>query len=146
MPHINQEKIVPHTASEMYALVDDIKAYPLFLPWCEKTEEHFRDEDSAKASITINAAGMSKTFSTHNLLQKNKMIEIRLLDGPFSHLEGFWRFDANDEGGCKVSFDLEFEFSNKIIGMVAGPFFYQATSTMLEAFCSRAEKMTQNAC
>lgn len=138
MTTINQVKIVPYSAEEMYALVDDIKAYKTFLPWCDNSEEHYRDEDSVKASITVNAAGMTKTFSTHNLLQKNKMIEIRLLDGPFSHLEGFWRFDMTDEG-CRIAFDLAFEFSNKLLGMMAGPFFYQATSTMLDSFCDQAK-------
>lgn len=138
MPTISQVKTVPYSTADMYALVDNIEAYKTFLPWCEDSEEHYRDEDSVKASITVNAAGMSKSFSTHNLLQKNKMIEIRLLDGPFSHLEGFWRFDEADEG-CRIAFDLEFEFSNKLLGMMAGPFFYQATSTMLDAFCERAK-------
>lgn len=141
MATIRQTKVVPYQAKQMYALVDDIKTYKDFLPWCEASEEHYRDADSVKASITIKAAGIEKSFSTHNLVQTNKMIEIRLLDGPFSHLEGFWRFDETDNGQCKVSFDLEFEFSNKIVGMMAGPFFYQATSTMLEAFCKRAEEI-----
>lgn len=143
MAIISQVKVVSYTPSEMYALVDDIEAYKSFLPWCDNSEEHHRDEDSVKASITINAGGMTKTFSTHNLLQKNKMIEIRLLDGPFSHLEGFWRFDE-DPKGCKIAFDLEFEFSNKLLGMIAGPFFHQATSSMLDAFCKRAEELLRH--
>ncbi len=68
------------------------------------------------------------------------MIEIRLVDGPFSHLEGFWRFDEVPEG-CKVSFDLEFEFAGRMFSMLLGPVFEQVTDKMVDAFCDRAEML-----
>jgi ribosome-associated toxin RatA of RatAB toxin-antitoxin module len=88
----------------------------------------------------IAAAGMSKSFTTRNLHQINKMIEIRLVDGPFSHLEGFWRFDEVEEGS-KISFDLEFEFAGKMLSMLLGPVFEQVTDKMVDAFCARAETL-----
>jgi ribosome-associated toxin RatA of RatAB toxin-antitoxin module len=141
MPNISQRETVPYSVSDMFTLIDNVKEYQSFLPWCDKSDELYRDIDEVKATLTIGAAGIQKSFSTHNLLQTNKMIEIRLLDGPFSHLEGFWRFDEQDGGGCKVSFDLEYEFSNSLIGMMAGPLFHQATSSMLKAFLEQAEKL-----
>ena len=63
---------------------------------------------------------------------------MRLLEGPFHHLEGFWRFNALDDRGCKVSLDLEFEFSNIIIKLTVGPVFDQIANTLVDAFCERA--------
>jgi|SRR3972149_7336432 len=138
MSLISKNALVPYTAAEMYSLVDDIAAYPSFLPWCKDAKVLSRNEDEVSATIEMAKSGVHKSFTTFNRLQHNKMIEMRLLEGPFHHLEGFWRFDALDDRGCKVSLDLEFEFSNKIIRLTVGPVFDQVANTLVDAFCGRA--------
>jgi len=138
MPVINKSALVPYTALEMYKLVDDIEAYPAFLPWCGGSEVIERDEDEVKASILLSRSGMKKTFTTLNRLQHGKMIEMRLVEGPFRHLEGFWRFETLSDTASKIMFDIEFEFSNKLLAMTVGPVFSQITNTMVDAFTTRA--------
>lgn len=138
MPIINKSALVPYTAVEMYTLVDDIEAYPDFLPWCGGTKELERNEDEVKASILLSRSGIKKTFTTLNRLQHGKMIEMRLVEGPFRHLEGFWRFESLGESASKIMFDIEFEFSNKLLSMTVGPVFSQITNTMVDAFSTRA--------
>jgi len=138
MPVINKSALVPYTALEMYQLVDDIEAYPAFLPWCGGSEVIERDEDEVKASILLSRSGMKKTFTTLNRLQHGKMIEMRLVEGPFRHLEGFWRFETLSDTASKIMFDIEFEFSNKLLAMTVGPVFSQITNTMVDAFTTRA--------
>ncbi len=138
MPNVKRSRTVTYSCEQMYALVNDVDNYHKFLPYCVGSNVHHRDEDEVQATLLIGAGGMSKSFTTRNRLQVNKMIEIRLVDGPFSHLEGFWRFDEED-GGCKISFDLEFEFAGKIFSMLLGPVFDQVTDKMVDAFCDRAE-------
>ena len=127
MPVVSKSALVPSTTAQMYALVDDIPAYPDFLPWCRSTHVWHRDEDEVRASIEMARGGIHKTFTTCNRLQKDKMIEVRLVDGPFQHLEGFWRFDALNEESCKVSLDMEYEFSNTLLKITVGPVFNQIT-------------------
>lgn len=141
MASINRSALVPFSAEQMYLLVDDIEHYGEFLPWCSDSDVLSRDEDEVRASLTISKAGFNKSFATCNRLQKNKMIEMRLLDGPFKHLEGFWRFDALAEDACKVSLDLEFEFSSKLVGMTFGPVFGQIANTLVDAFMNRAKQV-----
>jgi len=138
MPVINKSALVPYSAQEMYALVDNINAYPEFLPWCGASQEIERNEDEVKASIQLSRSGINKTFTTLNRLQKGKMIEMRLVEGPFHHLEGFWRFEVLSETASKIMFDIEFEFSNKLLAMTVGPVFSQVTSTIVDAFTKRA--------
>ena len=38
MKKISRSAIVEHSAAELYALVEDIEAYPKFLPWCRETQ------------------------------------------------------------------------------------------------------------
>lgn len=138
MTIVKREREVPYTCQQMYDLVNDIEKYGEFLPYFEKSVIHHRDEDEVQATLVVSAAGMHKSFTTRNRLQPNKMIEIRLVNGPFSHLEGFWRFDETPKG-CMVSFDLEFQFSSRMMAMVLEPIFEQVTQKMLEAFCDRAQ-------
>ncbi len=140
MTSVKKSRIVPFSCEQMYNLVNDVERYEDFLPYFSKSLVHHRDEDEVQATLVIAAAGMSKSFTTRNRLQANKMIEIRLVDGPFSHLEGFWRFDEVPEG-CNISFDLEFDFAGRMFSMFLGPVFEQVTDKMVDAFCDRAKDL-----
>jgi len=135
---ISKNALVPYSAREMYDLVNDIGSYERFLPWCRSSEILSQGEDEIRATIEIAHGSLHKAFTTCNRLQKNKMVEMRLEKGPFKHLEGFWRFDPLGERACKVSLDLDFEFSNKLIGMAMGPIFSQIANSLVDAFSKRA--------
>jgi len=138
MAIINRSALVRYSASQMFTLVDDIEAYPEFLPWCKSATVLSRDEDEVHATLELSRAGIHKSFTTCNRLQKGKMIEMRLVEGPFRHLEGFWRFDKLSEQACKISLDMEFEFTSRILEVTLGPVFNQITNSLVDAFCERA--------
>ncbi len=129
---------MPYSSAEMFALVDDIAAYPDFLPGCRRAEVLSRSDDEVRATIELAKGGVEKAFTTCNRIQRNKMIEVRLVEGPFKHLNGFWRFDPLGEHGCKVSLDLEFEFASRVLGLVVGPVFNQIANSLVDSFMKRA--------
>lgn len=143
MTVIKRKITVPYTPAEMFALVDDIERYPEFLPWCRAAVVHSRTADTVHASISVAKGGVHQQFSTLNRLQQNKMIELRLVEGPFRHLHGFWRFDLdpNHEGGCIVQLDLEFEFSSKLISITVGPVLEKIAESFIDAFWARAKEI-----
>ena len=141
MAKVSKSALVAYSAADMYVLVNDIESYPRFLPWCRSAQILSRNQDEIRATIEIAKGSLSKSFTTCNRLQPGKMIEIRLLDGPFRHLEGFWQFHTLREDACKVSLDLEFEFANPLLRMTIGPIFSQITDTMVDAFCQRASEV-----
>ena len=138
MPIISKSALVPYAPSAMYALVNDIESYPKFLPWCRSARVARRSDDEVRATLELARGGIQKSFTTCNRLQKDKMIEMRLVEGPFRRLEGYWRFQRLDENACKVSLDLDFEFSSGLLSMAFGPVFHQIASTLVDAFCKRA--------
>lgn len=140
MTVVKKTRSVPYSCEQMYHLVNDIERYAEFLPYFSSGVIHYQDADEVQATLSISAAGMSKSFTTRNRLQANKMIEMRLVDGPFSHFEGFWRFDETPEG-CAISLDLEFDFAGRMFSMLLGPIFEQVTDTLVDAFCDRAAQM-----
>ncbi|SIT66299.1 Ribosome association toxin PasT (RatA) of the RatAB toxin-antitoxin module [Ectothiorhodosinus mongolicus] len=141
MPTVNRQAFVPYSPQEMYALVNDVRAYPQFLPGCRSSAVLAENEDEVTASIELAKGAVHKSFTTRNRLQTNKMIEMRLVDGPFRHLEGFWRFDAMGDKATRVSLDLEFEFSNRLMGTVIGPIFNQVANSLVDSFVKRARQV-----
>ncbi len=138
MPNIHKSALVPYSTAQMFALVDDIDSYAQFLPWCHTSRVLTRGEDEMRATIEIAHGSLRKSFTTRNRFQKDKIIEMRLEEGPFRHLEGFWRFDVLGEQASKVSLDLDFEFSSKLVGLAMGPVFSQIANSLVDAFSKRA--------
>ena len=138
MTAIHRSAIVPYSASRMFDLVADIPAYPQFLPWCGGARIVSSQGDEVIAAIDIAYGSVHKTFSTRNLMQRHKMLEMRLIEGPFSFLQGFWRFDALDEEACKISLDLQFAVANKLTGLVLTPVFSNIANQLVDSFHLRA--------
>lgn len=142
MATIHKEALIGYSAHQMFDLVNDVDAYSSFLPWCRSSSVLSREaDDELRAEVEIAHGSLHKSFTTRNRLQPGKMIEMRLEQGPFKHLYGFWRFERLSETACKVSLDLEFEFSNRLIGMALGPIFSHIANTLVDAFCKRAEQV-----
>ncbi len=141
MTVINRSALVPYSSEQMFQLVDGVEHYPDFLPWCKSTTVHERSGDELCATIEIAKAGIHKSFTTRNHNQKNKLIEMRLVEGPFKHLQGFWRFEALGNGACKVSLAIEFEFSSQLLSLTLGPVFSQICNSLVEAFVQRAREI-----
>ena len=139
MPVVKKTALVPHSAKEIYALVNDVESYPDFLPWCKSTRLLSRTEHEVCGELEVSRIGISQKFSTCNRLHPFDRIDIRLLEGPFKHLHGSWGFQPLSDSGCKVLLELEFEFSGKLINKAFGVLFNQIANTMVDAFCKRAK-------
>ncbi len=142
MAIIQKSAIVPYSAIQMYDLVNDIEKYSQFVPYCTASQVVEKGAEELHACLTFSGAGISKSFTTLNRLQPHKMIEMRLVDGPFKHLEGFWSFESlADHNTCKVSLNLEFEFSTTMLRLLFGPVFNQVALVLVEAFQNRAKQV-----
>lgn len=122
----------------MFVLVDDVEAYPEFLPWCNDTEVHNRTDDTVDATLELHKGSLSNHFTTRNTRREFETIELELIGGPFRQLHGGWQFTEIGEEGCKVTLELEFEFENKLIDMMFGAFFEDTCNSLVDAFTKRA--------
>jgi ribosome-associated toxin RatA of RatAB toxin-antitoxin module len=141
MRSVQRSALVRHSASEMFSLVDDVQLYPQFLPWCTSATLHSRLENVLEATLELRRGDLSKTFRTRNTSIGQELIEMQLVDGPFSHLEGRWTFTQLGESGSKVALDLEFEFSSSVVDMLFGPFFEEICNSLVDAFTQRADSV-----
>lgn len=138
---IDKTALVMHSAERMFHLVNDIARYPEFLPWCEGAEVHRQSDSEIMASLAIAKGGVRHRLTTCNQLQAPDSIEMKLVDGPFRNLFGRWHFQPLDTNACKVILSLEFEFSGSLARMAFGTVFSQAATTMVDAFCRRADQV-----
>jgi ribosome-associated toxin RatA of RatAB toxin-antitoxin module len=141
MATVRKSALVSYSAAQMFELVDAVKDYPQFLPWCRTATEKERSEQQVEATVVMAKGALHKSFTTRNLRYPNERIELQLVDGPFRRLEGTWTFQALDEQACKVSLTLDFEFSSKLVKLAIGPVFHHIADTMVDSFCQRAVQL-----
>jgi coenzyme Q-binding protein COQ10 len=138
MTSIRRSALVPYSAREMYQLVADIESYPQFLPWCGGARIISRDQEYAVASIDIAYHRIGKTFTTRNRLQPDELMEVYLVEGPFKHLHGFWRFEALAARSSRISLHLEFDFASRMLALTLGPVFSSIANSLVDSFRRRA--------
>ncbi len=141
MPQVRRSALVSFSAEQMYMLVNDVIRYPEFLPGCSGAMVLESSDTAMVASVDVSKAGISKTFTTSNLLHDGTAILMELVDGPFKSLKGGWYFTELDESACKVELKLDFEFSSKLVEMAFGKIFNELTSNMVNAFTQRAKQV-----
>lgn len=141
MTTISKSALVTYSPEEMFKLVDDIEAYSDFLPWCGKATEISRGEKSVEASLFISHSGLNKEFTTQNKNTTFEKIEMHLVNGPFKNLDGVWLFEPLGETACKISLNLNFEFSSKIVSLTLGPVFSKIANNLVGAFIKRADNI-----
>lgn len=143
MAHIERTALVMHSAESMFDLVNDVKSYPEFLPWCIASRVINETDTELKASLTIKKGGIEQSFTTSNLKQRPFTMTMQLVDGPFKKLHGVFRFQPLSVEACKVILELDFEVAGKILSMTLGPVFKQVANTMVDAFVKRADLVYQ---
>jgi coenzyme Q-binding protein COQ10 len=129
----------------MYALVADVASYPEFLPWCAAAR--IRREVPQDASILLEAdlvisfKVFRERFGSRVILHPDaRKIDTEYLDGPFKYMKSNWAF-ADTEGGCNVTFFVDFEFKNAILQGIIGVVFNEAMQRIVRAFERRADDL-----
>ncbi len=138
MPCYEDSRILACPAGHVYRVVMDIEAYPEFLPWVAEARVLSRMDNELTAELVADFKGIRQGFRTVDRFIPGKLVEIRLLEGPFRFLESVWSFEERNAESCRVHFSIEFEFKNLMLGLVASPVFGHACMTMAHTFEKRA--------
>jgi ribosome-associated toxin RatA of RatAB toxin-antitoxin module len=144
MKHVQKSVLLWYSPKEMYDLVTAVEDYPKFLPWCSKAEVLQRDEQGMTARLHLSYAGVHHAFTTRNEHVPGESVVVRLVDGPFSLLDGTWLFQPLGRPGsqttaCKVVFDMRYAFAGRALELVVSPVFDRVANTFVDAFVKRAE-------
>lgn len=145
MPTHSETRFMPYTPQQMYDLVADVAAYPKFLPWCAaariRSREAKGEADVLEADLVISFKLFRERFGSRVTLHgAQQRIDTEYLDGPFRYMKSNWSF-APAEGGCDVSFFVDFEFRNAVLQSIIGVVFNEAMQRIVRAFERRAAEL-----
>ena len=141
MKTVHKSVLIWYSAAEMFALVTDVARYPEFLPWCDRASVQEDNEEGMIAKVGISIAGIRQSFTTRNRHEQDQKVSLKLVDGPFSRLEGDWNFLPLGDGSqraCKVEFTLCYDFDNRALAALVGPVFDKIAGSLVDAFIKRA--------
>jgi ribosome-associated toxin RatA of RatAB toxin-antitoxin module len=131
--------MLSYSAEQMFALVDKVEDYPVFLPWCGGVDVRERTPAGLMAAIHISYHGVKHSFTTQNTNEAPSRMQMALVEGPFSQLDGTWQFKPLRADACMIEFDLHYEFSSKLLEKLIGSVFSKIADSFVDAFCKRAE-------
>ncbi|MCX7890380.1 MAG: type II toxin-antitoxin system RatA family toxin [Rhodobacteraceae bacterium] len=147
MPRHSETRVLPYTAREIYDLVADVARYPEFLPWTAAARIRSRrpgpdGSEVMEADLVISFKVFRESFGSRvTLWPERRRIETTYLDGPFRHLHSHWQMADRPEGGCEVSFAVDFEFRSAILQKIIGVVFDEAMRRVVRAFEARAAEL-----
>lgn len=144
MKHVVKSVLLWYSPREMFDLVVRVQDYPRFLPWCESAQVLQDHGDGVTARLGLHYMGVRHAFTTRNHNVDAESVNIQLVDGPFSLLDGTWLFKplqrpGSDTRACKVEFDLRYAFSSRPLESVVSPVFDRVANTFVDSFVKRAE-------
>lgn len=140
--HVRKSVLLWYSPREMYDLVTAVAAYPDFLPWCDRAELIAQHDDGVTARLGMAFGVVRHSFTTRNRQRPDESVRMSLVDGPFSRLDGGWRFrPLSDAQACKVEFELRYEFANTAFEAVLSPVFDKAAGSFVDSFVRRAEQV-----
>ena len=143
MKKLSRSALVPYSAQQMFDLVNDVPAYPEFLPWCEEAQVLERAEQSVVACMVLHLGSIRRRVTTRNLLDPPRRIELQLVEGPFRHFNGCWEFTdlpAGDSPGSEVRLQLSFAVNSRVLDLTIGPILSRIADNLVHRFCERARQ------
>ena len=138
---VNQSEDINVNVSLIFDLINNVDKYSSFLPWCSNSSILSNSSSEMTAEIEIAGKPITWKFKTKNNYKINEIIKIKLVDGPFKNLEGYWKFNSIDDHNTSVSLYLEYEFNSKIIELSLKPIFTGIMSSILDSFISEAFRL-----
>lgn len=138
MREVKRAALVDRPPAELFALINDIESYPLFLPWCSHARIESRTQHALVATIGVRQGALAGEFTTRNTFETDRSVRMQLLQGPFRTLEGEWLLTALPGGGCQVELTMRFAFSNPVSAMLLEPKFALTMASLVDAFVARA--------
>ena len=144
MKTVHKSVLIWYSPQEMFALVTDVPRYPEFLPWCDRSAVLVEDADGMTAEVGIAFGGIHQSFTTRNSHHAPDLVDVKLIKGPFSQLDGQWRFSPVGDGtqrACRIDLTLNYGFSSATLSALVGPVFDKIAATLVDAFVKRAEQV-----
>ncbi len=141
MRDVRRSALLPYSPEQMYGLVIDVERYPQFLPWCTAAEILAAEGGEVTVRLGLSSGFARASFTTRNRHDPDRSVIMRLVDGPFDHLEGRWDFTPIGNAGTRADLNVRFSTHGIIGALALGPAFEGICNHLVDAFARRARQV-----
>ena len=131
-----EQATLAYTPDELFAVVADVKDYPLFVPWCSGAHIQRESDQEIIADLTIGFGPFQESFTSHVVLERPKQVCVSAIDGPLQQLTNKW-ISTPVGDRTHADFIIDFQFKSHLLDHVANSMFNEAASRMMSAFESQ---------
>ncbi len=145
MPRFTKSVRVPYRPDEAFSLVSGIGQYPDFIKWITALrvsglQETLPGQLESVGDVVVGFKGFIERFSTKVVADANqRTVSASLIKGPFKRLHAIWTIAPLDRAGCDITLDIDYEFRNPLVAMLAAANQSLAVDRILAAFLSEAQ-------
>jgi ribosome-associated toxin RatA of RatAB toxin-antitoxin module len=138
MRAVKRSALVAQPPERLFALINDIEAYPRFVPWCTSARVESRSASEIIATLGVKRGPLKTEFTTRNTLEPCKRVVMQLVRGPFRELTGEWKLTPIGAAGSRIELELRFAFAHSVSALLFEPLFEQTAASLVDAFVARA--------
>ena len=146
MPRFSKSVRVPYSKLQAFDLVSDIASYPDFIKWItamrvSDTRTDEADIHHSRGDAGVGFKGFVERFST--AVSADPLagtVVARLIKGPFRRLHAQWTIIPLERGGTDIALEIDYEFRNVLIAMLAAANHDIAVDRIMSAFLVEAQK------
>lgn len=145
MAQFSKSVRLPYTSEQCFDLVSDIRRYPDFIKWITAmrvSEEAVlgNGASSCLGEAVIGFKGFTERFSTRVTKDPaSGHVIASLVKGPFRRLRAEWKITPQDRA-ADVQLEIDYDFKNPFIGMLAAANHDLAVTKILNAFLDEGRR------
>ncbi len=146
MPRFTKSVRVPYRPGEAFSLVSGIAQYPDFIKWITALRVSGLHEAApgrleCVGDVVVGFKGFIERFSTQVVADSNaQTVTASLIRGPFKRLLAVWTITPLDRAGCDITLDIDYEFRNPLVALLAAANQSLAVDKILGAFLNEAQR------
>ena len=137
---IKKEAIILENIEKVFNIVNRVDLYKNFVPYCVDSIIIFEENNQMQARLDFNIKGLKTTFTTQNIIENNKIIQMKLVDGPFKYLNGEWKFTEIDNKTL-IELTINYEVQSKILDYTISRSLEKIMGYLVKAFVSESKKL-----
>ena len=137
---IKKEAIILEDIEKVFNIVNRVDLYKNFVPYCVDSIIISEENNQMQARLDFNIKGLKTTFTTQNIIENNKIIQMKLVDGPFKYLDGEWKFTEIDDKTL-IELKINYEVQSKIIDYTFSKSLEKIMDYLVKAFVSESKKL-----
>ncbi len=141
MRELTRSALIARAAGTLFKLINDIEAYPQFVPWCTRAGVESRTASEIVATLGVRRGLLHTEFTTRNTLAPEHRVTMEHVRGPFKLLQGLWTLTPIGDAGTRIELHMRFAFANPLTAAVFEPMFEHTAGSLVDAFVARARTL-----